>query len=97
MTEVDSYAMMRNASSFRKGATAYRNSRDFSKEYRDCVIAAVNATATLRKASLNKIASDCTRSLSCIDTAVRTKCGHMLTETQASSSSLPYRHAAASY
>jgi len=40
MTQLDSYAMMGNANSFRQGATAFRNSRDLSKEYRDRFIAA---------------------------------------------------------
>ncbi|KAK1807977.1 hypothetical protein LTR12_017668 [Friedmanniomyces endolithicus] len=50
MTQLDSYAMMGNANSFRQGATAFRNSRDFSKEQRDRFIAAANATAAQRPA-----------------------------------------------
>ncbi|KAK0258868.1 hypothetical protein LTR35_018127 [Friedmanniomyces endolithicus] len=50
MTELDSYAMMRNANSFREGATAFRNSRDLSKEHRDRFIAAANAAAAQKPA-----------------------------------------------
>ncbi|KAK1048043.1 hypothetical protein LTR74_017619 [Friedmanniomyces endolithicus] len=50
MTQLHSYAMMGNANSFRQGATAFRNSRDLSKEYRDRFIAAGNAAAAQRPA-----------------------------------------------
>ncbi|KAK1084093.1 hypothetical protein LTR48_005772 [Friedmanniomyces endolithicus] len=50
MTEVNSYAMIGNANSFREGATAFRNSRDLSKEHSDRFIAAANAAAAQRPA-----------------------------------------------
>lgn len=45
MTQLDGYQMTGNIDTFRKGAAAYRNSREFAQEQRDRLIAAANATA----------------------------------------------------
>jgi len=50
MTQLGSYALTHSLDTFRQGATAFRNSRDFSKEQRDRFIAAANATAAQRPA-----------------------------------------------
>ncbi|TKA66811.1 hypothetical protein B0A55_11077 [Friedmanniomyces simplex] len=48
MTQLGSYAMTHSSDTFRQGAAAFRNSRDFSKEQRDRFLAAANATAAQR-------------------------------------------------
>jgi len=50
MTQLGSYALTHSLDTFRQGATAFRNSRDLSKEYRDRFITAANATAAQRPA-----------------------------------------------
>ncbi|KAL2176560.1 uncharacterized protein P884DRAFT_260578 [Thermothelomyces heterothallicus CBS 202.75] len=45
MTQVDGWDLTGNIDSFRRGATAFRNARDFAKEHRDRFIQAANARA----------------------------------------------------
>ena len=45
MTQLESWAMTGNARSFRKGATAFRNAREWAQEQRDALIAAANDRA----------------------------------------------------
>ncbi|KAM3417079.1 hypothetical protein BST61_g8655 [Cercospora zeina] len=49
MTQLGAYAMTHTTDSFRQGAAAYRNARDFAKEQRDQLIS--NANAIARSAS----------------------------------------------
>ncbi|KAH7110803.1 hypothetical protein B0J13DRAFT_661681 [Dactylonectria estremocensis] len=43
---VDTWGMTGNIDSFRRGATAFRNARDWAKQHRDNVIREANATAS---------------------------------------------------
>ena len=47
-TQLDTYGMTGNANSFRSGATAYRNAREWTQEKRDHFIAGANAVAQRR-------------------------------------------------
>ncbi|KAK2600327.1 hypothetical protein QQS21_004968 [Conoideocrella luteorostrata] len=46
MTQLDTWGMIGNIDSFRRGATALRNARDLAKQHRDNFIQAANARAT---------------------------------------------------
>ena len=48
MTQLDTYAMTGNINSFRSGAAAYRNAREWTQQQRDCFIANANAVAQRR-------------------------------------------------
>ena len=50
MTPLKGYIMTEDAETFRKGAEAYRNARDWAKKQRDCLIADANETARRRSA-----------------------------------------------
>ena len=45
MNQIDAFAMTGNPQTFRQGATAYRNARDWAKEQRDEMIAVANRRA----------------------------------------------------
>ncbi|KAM3502142.1 hypothetical protein MY11210_009160 [Beauveria gryllotalpidicola] len=46
MTQIDSWGMTGNIETFRRGATAFRNSRDLSRRQRETLIEAANARAS---------------------------------------------------
>ena len=48
MTQLDTYGMTGNINSFRRGAAAYRNARQWTKEQRDQFIASANAAAPMQ-------------------------------------------------
>ncbi|TKA21988.1 hypothetical protein B0A50_08486 [Salinomyces thailandicus] len=52
MTQLDTYAMTGNINSFRSGAAAYRNARDWTQQKRDTFIADANA-ASLRVSAVS--------------------------------------------
>jgi hypothetical protein len=45
MTQVKAYVLTNDPESFRQGATAFRNARDWAKEQRDALITAANERA----------------------------------------------------
>ncbi|KAK3700528.1 hypothetical protein LTR37_015929 [Vermiconidia calcicola] len=55
MTQLETYAMTGNANSFRGGAAAYRNAREWTQRQRDLFIADANATAL--RMSTERVAS----------------------------------------